>query len=126
LLSESDDQGANKAPLDEATEFLVQCLSAGSTPANTVQAEAKEASISLATLRRASYKLGVLKKKGGMNTGWYWSLPNIEGAHIATEDVEDAPFKKPSIFSTFGKEESTFVKHLALSRHQDDDDAEVF
>ena len=61
-----------------------------------------------------------------MNTGWYWSLPNIEGAHIATEDVEDVPFKKPSTFSTFGKEESTFVKHVALSRHLDDDDAEVF
>ena len=126
LLSESDDQGVNKAPLDEATEFLLQCLSAGSTPANTVQAEAKEASISLATLRRASYKLGVLKKKGGMNAGWYWSLPNIEGAHIATEDVEDTPFKKPSTFSTFGKEESPFVKHVSSSRHQDDDDAEVF
>jgi hypothetical protein len=31
-----------------------------------------------------------------------------------------------AFFSTFGKEESTFVKHVALSRHLDDDDAEVF
>ena len=104
----------------------MQCLSNGTTPVTTVQAEAREAGISFTTLRRASDKLGVLKRKGGMNSGWYWSLPKYEDAHLAAEDVEDAPFKKQSTFGTFGKEVSALAEQDAMSKHSNDDDSEIF
>jgi putative DNA primase/helicase len=126
LLAEPNDGDEHKGPVEEAKNFLMQYLSNGTTPAKTVQAEAREAGISFATLRRASDKLGVLKRKGGMNSGWYWSLPKCEGAHLAAEDVEDVPFKKQSTFGTFGKEVSALGEHEALSKHLDDDDGEVF
>ena len=126
LLAEPNDGDEHKGPVEEAKDFLMQYLSNGTTPAKTVQAEAREAGISFATLRRASDKLGVLKRKGGMNSGWYWSLPKYENAHLAAEDVEDVPFKKQSIFGTFGKEVSALAEQDAMSKHSNDDDSEVF
>lgn len=74
---------------DTAQEFLMQLLADGPTPTKTVQAEAKEAGISWATVRRASDALGVKKRKS--EGGWYWSLSNllIQGAQLAQpSDVE--------------------------------------
>ncbi len=126
LLAESNEGDEHKGPLEEAKNFLMQYLATGTTSAKTIQADAKEAGISPATLRRASNTLGIIKRKGGMNSGWYWSLPNHEDAHLPAEDVEDGPIKKPSIFGTFGKPANTFGEHNVSSNRLDDEDGEVF
>lgn len=71
---DGDAEGAATAK-GAAQEFLMQLLADGPTPTKTVQAEAKEAGISWATVRRASDALGVKKRKS--EGGWYWSLPNL-------------------------------------------------
>jgi len=99
---------SKKAPFNEAADFLRQCLATGSTPQKTVLSEAKEAGISLITLRRAAGRIGVLKRKGGMKDGWYWRLPTAEDAQKSTEDVQDAHSKKVNTFEHLRDEVSTF------------------
>ena len=72
---ESGDKSASASAEDFLRELLI-CP----TPTKTVQAEAKEAGHSWATVRRASQTMNVVRKKAGMDSGWYWSLPS-EGAH---------------------------------------------
>lgn len=69
--SQPGDEGLGSA-LDAACEFLTELLTV-STPQKTVQREAKEAGHAWKTVRNASDKLGVKKKKGVDH--WYWSLP---------------------------------------------------
>jgi putative DNA primase/helicase len=80
LLAETADADQDGAGA-EAIEFLKGVLLDGPTPAKTVMDEAKEAGISPITVRRAAQKLGVQKRKEGMNTGWYWSLLTDEDDH---------------------------------------------
>ena len=62
------------------------------------------AGYSVATLRRAKKRLGILSKKDGLKGPWFWSLPDAqyEDAH------EDA---QPFHVSTFGK-----FEHLRAGR----------
>ena len=79
LLTEPDqesDDGEDSAK-GSAEAFLRETLTAP-TPVKALQAEARDAGHSWATVRRASDAIGVVRKKGGMGAGWYWSLP--EGA----------------------------------------------
>lgn len=64
----------------EAEEFLREALAKGPTPSATVKREASDAGISWMTVRRAADSLHVIKRKGGMNDGWYWSLPTMPGS----------------------------------------------
>ncbi len=79
------DEGATSA-LDAATDFLTQVLGADVVPSKSIEAEAKEAGISWASVRRASDSLGV-KKRRGDGGKWYWSLPKAaevaQLAHVA-------------------------------------------
>ena len=79
LLAEHDEDD-RRGLVADAEDFLRQCLRDGLTPTNTIKAEAKNAGISWATVRRASEQIKVLKRKGGMNQGWYWSLQGSEDA----------------------------------------------
>jgi hypothetical protein len=74
-VPESD---AKQGAVVEAVQFLRDCLSDGMTPIKTIEAEAKDAGISWSSIRRASDQIRILKRKGGMNKGWYWSLPTAE------------------------------------------------
>ena len=75
-----------------AADFLRQVLADGLTPCKTVEAEAKEAGVSWATVRRAADSLCVIKTKGV--GAWYWKLPSLppQGAQLAQDahgfDVE--------------------------------------
>lgn len=68
----AQDDGQSSA-LDNAIEFLRDVLGDDVVPTKTVEADAKAAGISWATVRRAGDKLRVKKQKG--SSGWYWSLP---------------------------------------------------
>jgi putative DNA primase/helicase len=75
LLSDPSEQDDEKeSAKDAAADFLMQVLGNDVVPTKSIEAEAKEAGISWATLRRASDALGV-KKRRGDGGKWYWSLP---------------------------------------------------
>jgi putative DNA primase/helicase len=74
LLSEPSEQDDEKeSAKDAAADFLTQVLGDDVVPSKSIEAEAKEAGISWATLRRASDALGV-KKRRGDGGKWYWSM----------------------------------------------------
>jgi putative DNA primase/helicase len=75
LLSDPNEQDDDQTSArDAAADFLQQVLGNDVVPSKSIEAEAKEAGISWATLRRASDALGV-KKRRGDGGKWYWSLP---------------------------------------------------
>lgn len=75
LLSDPNEQDDDQTSArDAAADFLQQVLGADVVPSKSIEAEAKEAGISWATLRRASDALGV-KKRRGDGGKWYWNLP---------------------------------------------------
>lgn len=77
---EADDEAGSAQ--DEAAAFLREALKNGLTPTKTLQAEAKDAGIAWRTVRRAADAIGIKRKKGGMNDGWYWSLPAEGGQKL--------------------------------------------
>lgn len=78
LLAEPDAgneaEGAISAKA-EAEEFLIELLKEGARPTKYVEAQAKEAGISLRTVRRASESLGIKKRR--LQGAWYWEKPNL-------------------------------------------------
>ena len=70
--AQPDDEGSAR---NGAADFLRQVLGDDVVPSKTVQAEAKTAGVSWRTVERAAKDLSVVKRKGGMGQGWYWSLP---------------------------------------------------
>jgi putative DNA primase/helicase len=77
LLTDPAAEDENMSAAEGAQDFLRQVLVAGQVPSKQVKTEAQEAGYAWATVRRAADKLLVIKKKGGMNDGWYWSLPKF-------------------------------------------------
>jgi len=84
---EAEENSQENNARDDAADFLRVVLGDAPRLATDVEAEAKEAKISIATLRRAKDKLNVRSRKFGGKFGgdskWYWALP--EDAH--TEDA---------------------------------------
>ncbi len=101
LLAEPGDDD-DLRPIEKAKQFLRKCLAAGLTPCKTVQAEAKEAGISLATLRRAARSIGVRPVKGGMEDAWYWGLPTTEELHFEPKMLIKNSEHLQDDLSTFG------------------------
>lgn len=77
LLRDPTGDDEHSSAVDSAEDFLRQVLGSDKVPSKSVQAEAREAGHSWATVRRAADRLAVIKVKGGMNSGWYWSLPKM-------------------------------------------------
>jgi hypothetical protein len=59
----------------EAEEFIRHELRDGARPAKEVSRVARQAGIAERTLRRARKRLGIKPRKGGMEAGWEWALP---------------------------------------------------
>jgi hypothetical protein len=108
LLAEPEEGREQESPSGEAAEFLRERLALGTAPSKTIQSEAKEAGIAWRTVRRAADKLGVVKRKGGMNDGWYWSLPSAEGVQKPAEECEEVHQKTMDKFAFFGPNVDTF------------------
>ena len=72
---------------DAATDFLRENLADGPLLYSEIKALAAEEDITLATLKRAAKKLGIVSKKrfGGVSS---WSLP-LQWAHPETRDLND-------------------------------------
>lgn len=68
-----------------ATDFLRKLLEKGPISANEVYQEGHAAGHSEASLQRASKKLGIKSRKGGMNEGWTWGLPSMMQPSISSQ-----------------------------------------
>lgn len=103
LLAEPYGDQSDKSAIEAACDFLRDVLADGLSPVKGVEAEANNAGISKATLRRARDRLGVNSKKG-VGGAWYWRLPAQGAQGVQHSNVEH-------------------VEHL---EHVGDDDSEVF
>lgn len=74
--------GDGATALGEARQFLLDLLAPGPVPAGRVKAEAEDAGLASKTVRNAKDSLGVISFKTGMDSCWYWKLP---------EGVQDDP-----------------------------------
>lgn len=102
LLAEPEqDDAADKTAAESAEDFLRELLADCPVSSKQVKADALDAGYAWATVRRAADAIGVERKKGGMDAGWYWRLP--EGAQktpkVLTSNDEHL---RPSV-STFGR-----------------------
>lgn len=76
LLAEAEEgDDEETSAKDSAEEFLLALLADGLMPSKKVKAETLDAGYAWRTVRRAADALKVERKKGGMDAGWYWSLP---------------------------------------------------
>ncbi len=78
LLAEDNghgDDGEERNALGNAKEFLREILKNCAVFGKDVEAHAKDAGISMRTVRRASDQLAIIKKPG-FDKRWYWSLPD--------------------------------------------------
>jgi putative DNA primase/helicase len=83
---------------DWAIDFLQDLLSRGPIQALDVHKNAKQASVTSKSLRRAQSKLGIKPQKDGFIGGWVWALPHSEDAL----SNEDAPHKSEGILGAKG------------------------
>ncbi|MDB5956739.1 AAA family ATPase [Ramlibacter sp.] len=90
LLTDPTQDDEHSTAAAGAEDFLRQVLGEDQVPSKTVKTEAQEAGHSWATVRRAADQIAVIKKKGGMNDGWYWSLPKPRKNALWVVGGEDA------------------------------------
>ena len=100
LTDPSEQDGEGESSRSEAADFLREVLADGPVPSKEVQRQAREAGVPWITVRRAADDLAVLKKKGGMTDGWYWSLPKLL-ARTCSKVIEHAHEKERATSSNF-------------------------
>lgn len=89
LLTDPD-EGTDSESMDVAG-FLRGLLSDGPMSAKAIFKDADGAGYSRDQIKRASIKLGVEKRKTGMNDGWVWELPDPEeSAEGSTKSAKSA------------------------------------
>ena len=78
--------GEKKSALDDAKDFLRQVLADGPVLVKEINEQAKDAGVSMSTVRRAKKSMKALHWKLGMTGGWVWALPSppmtIEGDEL--------------------------------------------
>lgn len=79
LLNSAELSGSdNNSVVDTAKEFLIELLSTvDKMSSKDVQAQAKEAGFSLASIRRAQERLNIKPFRPHGEKSWFWSLPKI-------------------------------------------------
>lgn len=76
LLADDDETGPDQSTSNDISELLKQELTADCwTPSDTVVKGIEKMGFTRKQIWGATKKLGVVRKKGGMNEGWYWRLP---------------------------------------------------
>lgn len=88
LLAEPETTG-ERSTLNDACDFLAERLAIGTCPAKVLLEEAAAAGFSRTTMHRASEKLRVRKRKGGLNGGWYWTLRTTDTPEDSEETAEE-------------------------------------
>lgn len=80
LLAEPDEE-KSASKLAEAIDWLRNALANGLTPVTTLEAESSRDGLAWKTVQRAAHQLSVMKRKGGVQDGWYWKLKDSEIKH---------------------------------------------
>ena len=114
LVARADDEATER---DAAAQWLREVLSTGPALAREVQADAKSAGFSWATIRRAKDVIGVQVKRDGFGKGgaWRWMLPAID----AHRDVLGAQQKSMSTYAFYGVGERLWdAKNCSLDAEQ--------
>ena len=122
LTDPSEDVDAGDKSASASAEDFLRELLICPTPTKTVQNEAKEAGHSWATVRRAAQTMNVVRKKAGMDSGWYWSLPS-EGAHKTSKPLIQIDEHLRDELSTFDRKPAIESKDGPIETAAD---AEVF
>jgi RecA-family ATPase len=107
---------------EEAMQFLREMLTAGPLPSKRVKAEAREADITEATLRRAREALRINAYKDGEGP-WYWSLPTKDAQAAQHEQVEQVEQvrKTPNAETPYVKEDA-HIAHVAQDAQAGEDE----
>lgn len=89
LAGDRDQNGGGRTERDDAADWLRALLADGPCPARSVEAEARDAGHSLATLRRAKVAIGVVSRKPAFGGHWEWTLPSqeVHASKVLTEDA---------------------------------------
>jgi putative DNA primase/helicase len=101
LLAEPDNRehGENgNSALEDAKDFLLELLAESELPQKQIEADAKGASHSWATVRRAKNELHIQSSKSKVDGRWYWKLPS--NMLNSTEDAQHAHINNVSTLST--------------------------
>ena len=117
--NQDDDDDHNDAVSMLRDELKTDCW----TPAKVASKALSDDGLSKKQIRTAKKKLGVISKKGGMETGWYWRLPSKNGESF----VDDGP--EGALFSPEGAEGATLNKQGILgtfnAKRAPSDDADI-
>lgn len=100
LLAEPDNRESGEhdsTALDDARDFLLELLKDGELPQKQIEADAKGASHSMRTVRRAKNALGIKSVKRKLDNCWYWKLAgnmskddeDVQHVHINCVDALD-------------------------------------
>jgi hypothetical protein len=119
VLNETRGTKEGRTALEEAKDFLQSHLAEGAVPASDVQAAAKAAGISPASLRRARNDMGITPKKSGMTGEWRWGLPEHPKVLKSAEDAHS------DATSTFAADEHLRLGHDAQASQAQADQHEL-
>jgi putative DNA primase/helicase len=97
LLTDPEEDAEDSGPRDGAADFLREVLKGGPLAAKAIKAEALEAGHAWRTVRRASEELLVIKRKDGMQGGWYWQLPKMSTKNAKESNVKEWTSSAPSV-----------------------------
>lgn len=101
LLSDpNSDDDEERTAAGSAEDFLRELLAEGPMPSKQVKSDATEAGYAWITVRRAADALDVQRKKGGLQEGWYWRMP--EGAQKQSKVLTPNDEQLRESLSTFG------------------------
>lgn len=73
-----------------AAELLRQLLAQGEAPVAELKKVARDRGVSASRLDRAARRIGVVRSKGGLRSGWTWALP-VEGSSVDIEVDAEQP-----------------------------------
>jgi KaiC/GvpD/RAD55 family RecA-like ATPase len=109
----------DRSAKEEAMAFLRDLLKDGPVPSRRVKAEAREADITEATLRRAKDALRIKSHKDGEGP-WLWSLPDKDVHHAQHERLErlEQVRKTPSPDSPYVKEDAQDAQDAQLEEDE--------
>ena len=77
LLTEPEDDSQHGSTKEAASDWLQELLADCAVPVKQIKSDAAGAGYSWITVRRAADDLDVIRKKAGMDAGWFWSLPKV-------------------------------------------------
>ena len=78
----------------QAESWLQSTLVKGPVAPKEIEARAKSAGLSWATVRRAKESLGVIAEKSGYSGGWVWRLEDAHAEGAQTPDAQMSAFEQ--------------------------------